>query len=193
MSHETLKPRAGSQRIRILQQTLMPRISCRDVQCLSIVIQDLYAATDLESFATCAVRGLRQLVPGDRASYHHASPKPHRVTTIAGDGGSALPAGDAIVTRWLHEHYLVRSFDRHDAQRWLRISDVLNRDTFRRSNLYEHYSRHVGIEFQIGVMFRGPQDGFLGMVVNRKTRDFSERDPIRHGSAACMTTPTMTT
>src|SRR5262249_20424136 len=54
--------------------------------------------------------------------------------------------------------------------------DVLTRDTFRRSNLYEHYYRHVGIEFQIGVVFASPCGGVFSVVLSRETHDFSDRD-----------------
>src|SRR5262249_22924079 len=58
----------------------------------------------------------------------------------------------------------------------LRTTDVLTRDAFRRSNLYEHYYRHVGIEFQIGVVFASPCGGVFSVVLSRQTHDFCDRD-----------------
>ena len=156
----------------------MPRISHRDVQSLSAVAADLYAAGDLDTFATSAVQGLRRLVPGERASYHLARPKPNRVTTIVGDGTPALPAADAIIARFLPEHYLARHLARRGPRRWLGTTDLLTRDAFRRSNLYEHYYRHMGIEFQIGVVFPSPCKGFFGLVLNREASDFGDRDRL---------------
>jgi DNA-binding CsgD family transcriptional regulator len=154
----------------------MPRISHRDTHSLSAVIADLYVASDLDTFASRAVQGVRRLVPGERASYHLARRKPNRVTTIVGDGKPAHPAADAIVAQFLPEHYLARHSVRRGPRRWTGTADVMTRDAFRRSRLYEHYYRHMGIEFQIGVVFPSPCGGFFGLVLNRAKGNFSARD-----------------
>ncbi len=143
-----------------------------------MIIADLYAPGDLDAFATRAVHRLRQLVPAERASYHRARWKPNHVTTIVGDGKPSLPTAGAIVARFLPEHYLARHCARQGPhlRRWISTTDVLTRDAFRRSNLYEHYYRHMGIEFQIGVVFPSPGRGFFGIVLNREMGDFGDRD-----------------
>ena len=154
----------------------MPRMRHPDWQCLSAVIGDLYDAETLDTFATRAVQGLRRLVAGDRASFHLARPKPQHVTTIASDGRPSIPGAEVIVARFLPEHYLMRHHLSHGAQGWVRTTDVLTRDAFRRSNLYKHYYRHVGIEFQIAVTFPSPCGGVFTMALSREVRDFSDRD-----------------
>jgi hypothetical protein len=154
----------------------MPRISHRDVQWLSAVIAELYAPADMETFARRAVHGLRRLVAANRASIDPINAPLTRVTTIAGEGTPLLPGAEATVSRFLHEHPLVPYFSRYGGRRWRKTTDMTTRRAFRRTALYQEYYRHTGVEYQIGVMFRRPRDGFLALVMNRETRDFSERD-----------------
>ena len=153
----------------------MLRVSHQDAQNLSAMIADLYAPADLDTFAQRLVRELRRLVRGERASYNLSSSSLDRVT-IVGDGTPPIPGAETILSRFYHEHPLVIYFTRQDDWQWLRVTDVTTRDAFRRSNLYEHYYRKMDIEFQIAVMFRVPREGYLAITLNRKERDFSERD-----------------
>ncbi|MEO5958938.1 MAG: helix-turn-helix transcriptional regulator, partial [Opitutaceae bacterium] len=75
----------------------------------------------------------------------------------------------------VHEHPVIKFGDLPSfAAR--AISDFLPQREFRRTTMFNEYYRHVGVQYQIYFNFDGGSGNRRIVAVNRKHRDFSDRD-----------------
>lgn len=77
---------------------------------------------------------------------------------------------------YLFEHPLVRYHAAHPQGGAWRISDSLSQNRFRRMALYNEYYRRIGIDHVMAVPLIGGHRQVVSFVLNRKRRDFVDRD-----------------
>ena len=89
----------------------------------------------------------------------------------------AISAQDrASFDRFFSEHPLVRYHAGRPRSGAHRISDSLSQAEFRESPLYNEYYRSIGIDHAIAVPLFVDRGLLVSFVLNRKGRDFSDRD-----------------
>jgi DNA-binding CsgD family transcriptional regulator len=152
----------------------MPRLSTRDMQAVLDLVGEAHHAEDLESFREHVLPSVRTLVPADWASYNE----------LYSDGS----AGVAIVTpdlpdwayevwaRYAHQNPLVQRYQRTLDGRAYRFSDVIAYERLHDLDLYRELYRPFGIEHQIAVAMPAPPVFFIGLVLMRESKDFTERE-----------------
>ncbi len=119
----------------------------------------------------CVAAELTTLSVCDLASGHRQ---------VLGLPGTRLGATEiACFDRHFFEHPLVRYQGLEGGALTRRISDLVSRHDFLRSALYADYYRRIGLEYVIAMpLFHGPQM-LVSVVLNRRGRDFDERDRER--------------
>ena len=133
-------------------------------------------SADAAGFARAGVRELPALVPSDLTTLsicHLASGR----REVTGFPDERLGVEDrACFDRHFAAHPLVRF---HAAQRGRgahRISDSIPFARFREGALYSDYYRRIGIDHVVAVPIRVDGDVLVSFVLNRKRRDFSDRE-----------------
>ncbi len=131
---------------------------------------------DDAAFARAGVRALPALVAADLTTLSICHLKTGR-REVTGFPDERLGAEDrACFDRHFSEHPLVRY---HAVQRGCgahRISDSTPFVRFRHSALYSEYYRRIGIDHVVAVPIEVDDDVLVSFVLNRKGRDFSDRD-----------------
>lgn len=86
------------------------------------------------------------------------------------------PSDQAIFNQLIHGHPLVQYHSKHlDGGSW-RISDSLSLPAFRRTPIFGEYYARVGIDHVIAVPLIANPKLVLSFVLNRKGKDFSDRE-----------------
>lgn len=99
---------------------------------------------------------------------------------VIGRPGERLDARDIeCFDRHFFEHPLVRYHGIDGGQLTWRISDSLDRRRFRRTALYADYYRRVGLDCTAAVPLWMDGRTLVSLVLNRRGRDFSDRDRDR--------------
>jgi DNA-binding CsgD family transcriptional regulator len=155
----------------------MHRLTTSDLSAILRFVHQLQLAQDLGSFSIQVVRGLRGLIGSELASYNDIDVAAQRVSWVADpvDGGR-FPGSEEILGAHIHENPLLPHFAQGPDDRWLRISDLASRRAFQRTTVYNEFYRKIEAEYQIGTMFPGHGSAGIGIALNRRLRDFAERD-----------------
>jgi DNA-binding CsgD family transcriptional regulator len=96
---------------------------------------------------------------------------------VVGNPEGALTAEDiACFDRFFYEHPLVRYHAGNPDGQSHRMSDSLSPTNFQQTALFNDYYRKVGIDHVIAVPMFVDSSLLVSFVLNRKGRDFSERD-----------------
>lgn len=144
------------------------------------ILQEMSAAAGADG--AFAARGL-ELLPGAVASEittlsvcHLASGRREVVGTPAGVIGAA---DRACFDHFFDQHPLVRYHAFQRGPHTHRISDSVPFTRFRNSALYNEYYRRIGIDHVVALPLHFDGDLLVSFVLNRRRRDFSERDRAR--------------
>ena len=133
-------------------------------------------SVDAAGFARAGVRELPGLVPSDLTTLsicHLASGR----REVTGFPDERLGAEDrACFDRHFAAHPLVRFHATQRGRGAHRISDSIPFARFREGALYSDYYRRIGIDHVVAVPIRVDADVLVSFVLNRKRRDFSDRE-----------------
>jgi hypothetical protein len=134
------------------------------------------AAGDARAFARLGTEQLPRLVASEITTLSVCDLARNTRSVTSSPGASISKADREAFDRYFAEHPLVRY---HSATRGAgshRISDSLPTDAFRETPLYNDYYRRIGIDHVIAVPLYVDRGLLVSFVLNRKGRDFSDRE-----------------
>lgn len=138
-------------------------------------VREAGQAPDSDAFRQHVLQGLPRLVPSTITSYNDISADGDPLLLLdPPDAWSRTLADDFL--RLVGEHPLIAHYARTDDPRSLKISDLMDRRTFRRTELYRDVYGPMGVAYQMAVTLPGPPGSVIGIALNRDRRDFGERD-----------------
>jgi DNA-binding CsgD family transcriptional regulator len=141
-----------------------------------LVCEMTEAASDAAAFAQQGTQQLPQLVASELTTLSVCD-LARNTRSVVGNPREAISARDrASFDRHFAGHPLVRFHADHPSGGSRRISDSLPAAQFRESALYDEYYRGIGIDHAIAVPLFVDRGLLVSFVLNRKARDFSDRD-----------------
>ncbi|MDB5325352.1 MAG: response regulator receiver protein [Phycisphaerales bacterium] len=160
----------------------MARLSERDYLAVLGAVRRLNDEPDPQCLPRLMLDVVRRLVRAESVTFNEINPEDARQSCF-----SDTPDLDTVMgtlgdpwSRHLGEHPLiVRSEALRARGRTLgvsKISDFLTRRELKASGLYHSVYRHLDTEFQMAVTVVADPGKTVGIALNRKLRDFSERD-----------------
>jgi DNA-binding CsgD family transcriptional regulator len=156
----------------------MERLTRGDLRRLLDAVRTLYASADLTAFRARVLSTVPQVVRSDVTGYNEVDPEQGQVTgriePVVGDVGTVL----RDFARHMHEHPVLGHVRRTGDGSARKISDFLTARQFRRRGLYREFYRPLGIEHQIAISLPISPALVIGIALNRRGRDFSERDRL---------------
>lgn len=162
-------------------QSVIPRRTIRAVvgereqrQALGLAFE-AGATTGVSEFARCIVERAPSLIACEFASYNELNPAGANYVEVASEQPIA-PELWQTFERLVDEHPLVRHYASTKDGRALRISDVIDRDAFRRLDLYLTFFAPLGIDHQVAVTLPSAGDEVIGLALSRGGPDFTEHD-----------------
>ena len=150
----------------------MRRNETSDAELLLEVVAEAYTFADLEQFRTGVLELLRRLVPCNAAGYNEIAPDEYFAVTTP----LIAPELHAAFVAHAHENPLIARVRRTRDGRPYRISDLIDQDTFHRTQVYREFYRHVRCEYQVAFTLPAAPPLIIGLVLNREHPDFSDRE-----------------
>ena len=164
--HNALEPR----------ETLMGHTTHRDLKLAVDIIGAISAQSGAAALAREGVEQLPQLVASDLTTLSICTLKTGHRKVVSNPVGALSPEHIACFDRFFYEHPLVRYHASNPDGQSHRISDSQPARAFQRTALFNEYYRSVGIDHVIAVPMFVDASVLVSFVLNRKGRDFSERD-----------------
>ena len=134
------------------------------------------AASDAVAFARHGAQELPRLVPSEITTLSVCDLARNTRSVVGLPEGAISSADRACFDRHFDAHPLVRYHADTPRGGTHRISDSLPPAQFRESALYNEYYRRIGIDHVVAVPLLVDRGLLVSFVLNRKQRDFSERD-----------------
>jgi DNA-binding CsgD family transcriptional regulator len=153
----------------------MGRLSERDYLDILEVVGLVATATDTDRLPPDVLRAMQRLFPNARTLAVCEGPmgdrRARRIWTLAPPVGSDIrEAMDAF----RHQNPLSPTVGSMGTPRLL--SDVIDRRSYHRLDLYTHVGRVLEIEYSLELWLRPPGRPLLGWLLDASDRDFSDRD-----------------
>ena len=153
----------------------MTLLSRADLGAALDFVREAGETSGSDAFREHVLRGLPRLVHSTMTSYNDISADGDPLLLMdPPDAWSDARAQDFI--RLAPTHPLIAHYARTHDPRTLKISDLMDRRAFRRTELYRDVYGPMGVEFQMAVTLPGPPGSVIGIALNRDRRDFAERD-----------------
>jgi DNA-binding CsgD family transcriptional regulator len=141
------------------------------------------AATDLDRLPVVMLDVVRRLVPVEHLTYNEVNLAADRLLSFSDsrDTDSTLLRHLPAWERHMDEHPLIRDVRRQVARgrepgAARKVSDFLSRDRYQNLGLYHECFRHLDTEYQMVLTLVAADGHTVGIALNRKLKDFSERD-----------------
>lgn len=139
-------------------------------------VRRISAVRDPDEFADETLRGLRELVRCDYASYVETNPRAARAIAFTEPREAMLPHVPEALARNLDGHPLVQYYASTGELRALKMSDFLTRRQFLRTRIYDELFRPAETDYLLSAVLPMPPGLVVGFSLHRRTSDFSERD-----------------
>jgi DNA-binding CsgD family transcriptional regulator len=154
----------------------MGHVTHHDLKLAVDLIGRISAHSGVAALARAGVEQLPQLVGSELTTLSVCTLKTGHRRVVCNPVGALSPSDIACFDRFFYEHPLVRYHGSNPDGQSHRISDAQPVRTFQRSALFNEYYRNVGIDHVIAVPMFVDASLLVSFVLNRKGRDFSERD-----------------
>jgi hypothetical protein len=161
---------------RQFERRTMTRITQSDVSGLLAAVQQVHSHTDFSTLPQLMVALQSQLVPNDLCSYSLANKREQRMEVV--HDGQDIDVGKLApqLLAHYHEHPVVQHCAKTKDPRTRKISDFLTQKQFERLGLYNEFYKLLEVRYQAAFYLFNNEDVELGIVLNRRSKDFSERD-----------------
>ncbi|MHB1006623.1 MAG: response regulator transcription factor [Chloroflexota bacterium] len=154
----------------------MERLRQRDFLAVLRFLHEVYAIQEVERFPEQVGSALGTLVANDYFMYAEVDLQTRKTVFATSQPplDSLVPNFPEVFERVGHENPLLTAHQGHPGA--LKISDFLSQRQLLRLPLYNEFFRPGGVHYQMSVVLPAKQGILRGIVVNRGTRDFSERE-----------------
>ncbi len=148
----------------------------RDLKMAVDLLGSISSQAGGPALAAAGVRELPRLVASELTTLSVCTLRTGHRRVVCNPAGGLSQGDIACFDRFFYEHPLVRYHASNPDGVSHRISDSLPNRIFQRTALFNDYYRNVGIDSVIAVPLFVDSSLLVSFVLNRKGRDFSERD-----------------
>jgi DNA-binding CsgD family transcriptional regulator len=154
---------------------LAPTLSTADIRAVLTGAGDLLDVPNSDALPAAALALVERLVPCDTVSYNDIDLTLGRVTIHT---TGPVPDTESVRVFAAHaaENPLIAHQHRTGDPSAVRLSDFITARQFHRRPIYNLLYRHLGVEFQIAFGVGADPGQVAGIALNRRHRDFSDRD-----------------
>ena len=155
----------------------MEPLSATDLHTVLDVARELGEVRDLDGLHAGVLPQLRRLVPYDTASFNEIAPSAgEAVVTVVEPTDAIFDGAEEIFGAYAHQNPLIAAAQRPGDTAVRKFSDFISRRQLHRLDLYELVYATIEVEHQIAFTLPAPSAHVIGLALNRKRGDFSERD-----------------
>ncbi|MCW2522198.1 MAG: hypothetical protein JWO63_533 [Frankiales bacterium] len=130
-----------------------------------------------DDFAVAAMSAVRRLVPCEVVSFNEVDPVSGRLAYLTDPSDfPAPPGGPEILARLSQQNPLIEHVQRTGDGSARRSSDCCSLAEFRSREVYQRLYGPMGIDYQLSITLPAPLPTVVGLVANRASRDFTDRE-----------------
>lgn len=152
------------------------QLTSRELQATLNFLRELYVLRDLDAFVRHVIAALPCLVPADHTSFNEVNPR------VGRNRGLNVPEVPRDLLRvfehYMHEHPLIRHYQRTPDGHALKISDFLSLKAFHHLGLYNEFFRQLHVNHQMAFVLPSARPLVVGIALNRHRSDFTEQERL---------------
>lgn len=148
----------------------------KDRKAILACLRRVYSAQDLAAFRAIAIDAIAQLVDSEATSYNEVNAAKNSFHSHLEPGELQFPGCEEIFLEHIDEHPLVNHNQKYLDGQARKISDFISQRQYRQLGIYCDLYRALGAEYQMSVCLPAPPGRIVGLAVNRRSKDFSERE-----------------
>ena len=157
-----------------------PAVHWRDLDAFHLravldLLSDVHEAVGPDDFARVLMTRLAETLQADMISYNEIEVGVHTSVFFQPET-SRQPRLEEAFTRLVGQHPLVTHFTETDDPAPQRLSDFITDLELQRLELYQEVFRPLETNHQLGLLLSASDGLLIGLGVNRRRHDFSERD-----------------
>lgn len=154
----------------------MTRLAQNDIARLLAAVQQVHGHTDFATLPKLMVGLQSELVPNELSSYTLVDKRQQRIEVVHDAPGiDVAKLGPRLMAHY-HEHPVHQHSLKTKDVSARKISDFLTQNQFERTGIYNEFYKLLEVRFQASFFLFNNPEVELGMVLNRRFKDFSERD-----------------
>lgn len=155
----------------------MGRLSATDLHSVLDVAQEFGAVRDLDALHASLLPQIRRLVAYDSASFNHVAPDAREaIVTVVDPVDSMWDGAEEMFGAYAHQNPLIAAAQVPGNDKVLKFSDLISQRHLHGLDIYDLIYSEIGVEHQIAFTLPAPSARVIGCALNRRRRDFSERD-----------------
>ena len=154
----------------------LERLGPSDYEGVLECVRELYAVDRVEALPRRAIDGIGRLISSEIITYNEIDPQRQLVLRSEVPAGAIAARQVAAFERHTRQHPLIAHYAQTQDSQPLKISDFLTLSQFRRLDLYNEFFGELAINYQMAVTIPSSPRLVIGIALNRRGRDFSERD-----------------
>lgn len=160
---------------RVPQEAMTLRLSRQDYDACSRSLRELYGETSPGGFSKRVLSMLSDLVPAEYSTYNEFAPRKKHLSVHYFPEQPAIQALVPQFAATFHTHPLYEHYQQAEPLP-KRISDLASFRQFAETPVYQEYYRLIGVKHQMVFSVSGGGETRIGLALNRRRRDFSERE-----------------
>lgn len=138
------------------------------------LVGEAYAFEDLDEFRPGILEVLNRAVPSMWTSYNEVGLEPEKTYVVV------LPEAPeellGVFARYSYQNPILAEYRRTGDGRPRRFSDLIDRASYHRLELYRECYRHLGVESQIALTLPARPPLVLGIALSRGEEDYSDAE-----------------
>lgn len=154
----------------------MNHLNCQDWQTLVSALETLHSDFDPQTLAERALAAASKIIDANSVVFTGISYSSNYSGMVWENAEALSPADMEIFGAYLHEHPLFTALNVERRIETLKITDLVSRQEFYRTNLYNQLYRRIKIANQLIAPLLISDDFFIACSINTSKADFSERD-----------------
>jgi DNA-binding CsgD family transcriptional regulator len=155
----------------------MTRLDKSECGRLMELTSALCSIEEIERLQPLVLNALQPLIPHELGACHRMQPARHEIAAFYEPRRRPLPAMHAEFWRLTESHPLNPVLFAHPSRAW-KLSDVISRRAFHRTELYNVLYRPLGVDCELTAVLADDQSlgSFFLISLHRHSANFSERD-----------------
>ena len=156
----------------------MKKLSHPGLEILLSAVEELNCDADTKTLPERALAAASKIIVADSVVFTRISYSDNYSGMVWENAEALSPADMEIFGAYLHEHPLFTALNVERRIETLKITDLVSRQEFYRTNLYNELYRRIKIANQLITPLLISDDFFVACSINTSKADFSERDKI---------------
>jgi DNA-binding CsgD family transcriptional regulator len=156
----------------------METLAWADQRKISSLARRIYSLGSTTEISQLIVRSMDEMIGGNSVLVTLVDTRTGAPSVLAENIGPALHELYPVMLELGHEHPGIQYHQTHPSRKAVAIADLLPLQQWKKTGFYNEVCLQIGAQEQLGIRPSLASPDYLGVVVNRTRRTFTERDRL---------------